>query len=182
MASQIAAITGEELSLSVLSFSDKLVPWSPLGWEGVAQLYLVLVCPVFGGGRGSFPSAVSPCRLWLTGGTCPLQELTSGKCNDQTHARCALTKCPQLGTAPRQLQRVFLCVQPVEPSERPLHYNASLAFLPFTSVTQMHVLVPHAELGCQGGSGSAQRVSCLQLADLVPREVHIGTELSFSAV
>lgn len=48
---------------------------------------------------------MSPCRLWLTGAACPLQELTSGKCNDQTHTRCALTKCPQLGTAPRQLQR-----------------------------------------------------------------------------
>lgn len=39
LASQIGAITGEELSLSVLSFSDKLVPWSPLGWEGGAQFY-----------------------------------------------------------------------------------------------------------------------------------------------
>lgn len=36
--------------------------------------------------------------------------------------------------------------------------------------------------GVSGGSGSAQRVSCLELADLVPREVHIRTELSFSAV
>lgn len=48
MASQIAAITGEELHLSVLSFSDKLVPWSPLGWEGVAQFYAVLVPRVWG--------------------------------------------------------------------------------------------------------------------------------------
>lgn len=92
-----------------------------------------------------------------------------------------LARGPQLGTALASSSECF-CVQPAEPSEQPLHYNASLAFLPFTSVTQMHVLVPHAELGCQGGSGSAQRVSCLELADLVPREVHIGTELSFSAV
>lgn len=39
LASQIAAITGEEISLSVLSFSDKPVPWSPPGWEGGAQFY-----------------------------------------------------------------------------------------------------------------------------------------------
>lgn len=37
----------------------------------------------------------------------------------------------------------------------------------------MHVLVPHAELGCQGGSGSALGVPPLDLADLGPREVHI---------
>lgn len=48
MASQIAAITGEELSLSVFSFSDKLLPWSPLGWEGVAQFYVVLLTRVWG--------------------------------------------------------------------------------------------------------------------------------------
>lgn len=54
MASQIAAITGEELSLSVLSFSDKLVPWSPLGWEGGAQLSSVLV-PRVQGREGELP-------------------------------------------------------------------------------------------------------------------------------
>lgn len=47
-----------------------------------------------GGGRGSFPSVVSPCRLWLTGGSCPLQQRTSGKCHDQPHASCALTDVP----------------------------------------------------------------------------------------
>lgn len=55
----------------------------------------------------------------------------------------------------------------------------SLAFLPFASVPQLHVLVPHAELGCQGGGGSAQRASGLELAGLGPREAQIGSELSF---
>lgn len=65
-------------------------------------------CLVFGGGRGSFPSVVSLCRLWLTGEACPLQELTSGKCHDQLHTGCALPMSPDRHH-PRQLQRAFLC-------------------------------------------------------------------------
>lgn len=55
----------------------------------------------------------------------------------------------------------------------------------YTSVTQTHTLVPHTADGRvapKGGSGSEHLVSCLGLADLVQREVHIRTELSFSAV
>lgn len=179
MASQIAAITGEELSLSVLSFSDKLVPWSPLRWEGVAQFYTVLVPPGVWGREGELPQRCESVQALAYEGNLSPAGADFREVSRSAHTSCALTQCPQLGTT---LASSSGCLCVLEPSEQPLHYNASLAFLPFTSVTQVHVLVPHAELGCQGGSGSAQRVSCLELADLVPREVHIGTELSFSAV
>lgn len=68
----------------------------------------------------------------------------------------------------------------------PLHYNMYLALLPFIPVLHKCMYwfctLPTAELTCRGGSGSEHMVSCLELADLVPREVHIRTELSFSAV
>lgn len=44
------------------------------------------------------------------------------------------------------------------------------------------MLVPHTadgRIARKGGSGSEHLVSCLELADLVQREVHIGTELFF---
>lgn len=93
MASQIAAITGEELHLSVLSFSDKLVPWSPLGWEGVAQFCVVLVPRVWGR-EGELPQRCESLQALAYRGKLSPQQLTSGKCHDQPHASCALTDVP----------------------------------------------------------------------------------------
>lgn len=83
------------------------------------------------------------------------------------------------------LHHLFLCIETVKPLEPP-HYNMYLALLPLIPVLYncmcWFLMLLMAELACGGGSGSEHVVFCLQLADLVPREVHIRTELSFSAV
>lgn len=80
---------------------------------------------------------------------------------------------------------VVLCVELVKPLE-PLRCSMYLALLPFVPVLHKCMywfLTPRmAGVAGEGGGGSEHTVSCLELADLVPREVHIRTELSFSAV
>lgn len=80
---------------------------------------------------------------------------------------------------------VVLCIELVKPLE-PLRCSMYLALLPVVPVLHKcmyRFLTPRmAEVPGKGGGGSEHMVSCLELADLVPREVHIRTELSFSAV
>lgn len=60
-----------------------------------------------------------------------------------------------------------------------------LALLPFIPVLHKRIywfLTADGRIARKGGSGSEHLVSCLELADLVQRKVHIRTELFFSAV
>lgn len=83
----------------------------------------------------------------LTVGVCPLQEVISGKYNDQTHIRCALTKCTQLHNVPLPpltSVSVFWVYQVSEAIRATTLQYVSCFIAFYTSVTQMHVLVPHA--------------------------------------
>lgn len=131
LASQIAAITGEELHLSVLSFSDKLVPWSPLGWEGVAQFYAVLVPRVLGregelpqrcesvqapAYRGSLSPAAADFRevSWSSPSSCALPDVPSSAppppapASVSVRGRCSHRSSPSITT-----RLLLSCLVPV---------------------------------------------------------------------
>lgn len=125
------------------------MPWRRLGVGGrVSVLCIVLVNPahVYLGvtrGDGSTPPVFELMQSLAYSGNLSSAGGNSGKCNGQTHIRGAPTKCTPLHTIPSPLLTRVSAYQ-VSEAIRATTLQHVCCFIAFsTSVTQMHVSVPH---------------------------------------